>query len=174
MPKTNLLFIYCQWRIFRENVEVFRPFEYYRSRRLKISFRKNWLRTKPTLYTTFYTMMIIFDIMSWSFLIAFLWFSDWSHTAVQKPSSEQGMAWLKVTYRFDSGGNWAVAHPTATGCKWLTFCFTTMIQRNESAHTAWCQIMVSDRVWYGRHRAAIARFFSYLIVYNGVTLMINI
>lgn len=112
-----------------------------------------------TLYTTFYTMIIIFDIMSWSFLTAFLWFSDWSHTAAQKPSSEQGMVWLKVTSRCDRGRNWAVAHPTATGSKWLTFCFATMIQRNESAHTAWRQIMVSDRAWYRRHRADIALFF---------------
>ena len=87
-----------------------------------------------TLFTTFYTMIIIFDIMSWSFLTAFLWFSDWSHTAAQKPSSEQGMVWLKVTSRCDRGRNWAVAHPTATGSKWLTFCFATMIQRNE-VHT---------------------------------------
>ena len=70
----------------------------------------------------------------WHHVIAFLWFSDWSHTAAQKPSSEQGMVWLKVTSRCDRGGNWAVTHPTATGCKWLTFCFTSMIQRNECTH----------------------------------------
>ena len=28
-------------------------------------------------------------------------------------------------------------HLTTTGCKWLIFHFTTMMQRNQSAHTAW-------------------------------------
>ena len=28
-------------------------------------------------------------------------------------------------------------HSTTTGCKWLIFHFTTMMQRNQSAHTAW-------------------------------------
>ena len=28
-------------------------------------------------------------------------------------------------------------HSTTTGCKWLIFRFTTMMQRNQSAHTAW-------------------------------------
>ena len=36
-------------------------------------------------------------------------------------------------------------HSTTTGCKWLIFRFTTMMQRNQSAHTAWLQIFSRER-----------------------------
>ena len=36
---------------------------------------------------------------------------------------------------------------TATGCKWLAFRFTTMMQRNQSAHTAWSAMLFSLPSW---------------------------
>ena len=47
--------------------------------------------------------------------------------------------WILVTFHVYSRYLAATrdVHSTATGCKWLTFRFTTMMQRNQSAHTTW-------------------------------------
>ena len=46
--------------------------------------------------------------------------------------------WIPITFHVYSRYLAATrdVHSTATGCKWLAFCFTTMMQRNQSAHTA--------------------------------------
>ena len=47
--------------------------------------------------------------------------------------------WILITFHVYSRYLAATrdVRPTATWCKWLTFRFTTMMQRNQSAHTAW-------------------------------------
>ena len=47
--------------------------------------------------------------------------------------------WILITFHVYSRYLAATrdVHSTATGCKWLTFRFTTMMQRNQSAHTTW-------------------------------------
>ena len=47
--------------------------------------------------------------------------------------------WIPFTFHVYSRNLAATkdVHSTATECKWLTFRFTTMIQCNPSAHTAW-------------------------------------
>ena len=45
--------------------------------------------------------------------------------------------WIPITFHVYSRYLAATrdVHSTATGCKWLTFRFTTIMQRNQSAHT---------------------------------------
>ena len=47
--------------------------------------------------------------------------------------------WIPLTFHVSSRYLAATrdVHSTATGCKWLAFCFTTMTQCSQSAHTAW-------------------------------------
>ena len=47
--------------------------------------------------------------------------------------------WISITFHVYSRYLAATrdVHSTATGYKWLIFRFTTMMQRNQSAHTAW-------------------------------------
>ena len=45
-------------------------------------------------------------------------------------------------------------HSTAIGCKWLSFRFTTMMQRNQSAHTTWliCMQKCQHTNWLRRRQ----------------------
>ena len=55
--------------------------------------------------------------------------------------------WILITFHVYSRYLAATrdVHSTATGCKWLTFRFMTMMQRNQSAHTACTDTASSNR-----------------------------
>ena len=64
----------------------------------------------------------------------------------------------QTLFNFRRSGNWQwisnkfhvysryLVHSTTTGCKWLIFRFTTMMQRNQSAHTA-CGPLNLRQIW---------------------------
>ena len=55
--------------------------------------------------------------------------------------------WILITFHVYSRYPAATrdVHSTATGCKWLTFRITTMMQRNQSTHTARTDTASSNR-----------------------------
>ena len=57
--------------------------------------------------------------------------------------------WIPITFHVYSRYLPATrdVHSTTTGCKWLAFRFTTMMQRNQSAHTAWGALLFSLPSW---------------------------
>ena len=48
------------------------------------------------------------------------------------------------TFFWRNGNRQWILRESATGRKWLTFCVTTMMQRNQSAHTAWGRVSTTS------------------------------
>ena len=66
--------------------------------------------------------------------------------------------WILVTFHVYSRYLAATrdVHSTATGCKWLTFRFTTMMQRNQSAYTTWNLTFVKTGLKLHKKKKVIA------------------